>query len=723
MNELLCGKHVVLLGIGHTNAHVLRMWRMNAPPNTDLTCISDFTIATYSGMLPAVLAKQVEPKQMEIDLVQLCESAGARLITDPVEGLDRANREVCFESRRAVKYDVLSVGIGSTASLDGVDIQGESVVLVKPMQTFLNRLTKALDASQRRNESDQLRVIIVGSGVAGIEITFCLPSFLAEKTDRTISLTVVTRSDTILPEVESGTRDRVARELDRRGVEVLCGRTVTRVRQGCVTLQDEQEIVADLVIWATGAAPPPLLARLGLHLDERGFIATEPTLQSTGACGIFAVGDTGTIVGESLPKAGVYAVRQAPVLWDNMRRFLAAEPLQAYEPQHSFLKLINMGDGRAIGQWHGFSFQGRWAMRLKDWIDSRFLEKYRVRPMSMSTSTSEDSVSEMQCRGCGCKLGAVGLSSALSDVSDIELEDAAPIGRTDDDSLVASTDFFSTPFRDPFLTGRVAALHSASDIIASGALVTEALANVVVPKGDPETQQRALADILAGAKLEFQSMGANIVGGHTIVGPRMEVGFTVIGKRIGKSLVRKRNLRPGDRLFLSKPLGIGVLLAAHMRAQCSAADFEGLIDAMLTRQHPLASIADQLGVTAGTDITGFGLAGHLVEMLTASNVSAELILGDLPILTGATEQVAAGIESTLAPENRRVEASIDVPPTDRESPVYSLLFDPQTCGGMLYGVPQDLAKRFQASVKNAGLSAFCIGSVSNDSSNKPLTIR
>ncbi len=187
---------------------------------------------------------------------------------------------------------------------------------------------------------------------------------------------------------------------------------------------------------------------------------------------------------------------------------------------------------------------------------------------------------------------------------------------------MASTDFFSSPVDDAFLAGRIAALHSASDIIASGAGPTEALANVVLPDGDRLTQQRTLRDFLQGARREFDAMGASVVGGHTIVGPRMEIGFTVIGRPLGQSLVRKQNLKSGDHLYLTKPLGIGVLLAAQMRSICPADAYTSLLEAMFQQQHAFARIAVDLGIDAGTDVTGFGLIGHLIEMLTTSNVAA-----------------------------------------------------------------------------------------------------
>ena len=274
---------------------------------------------------------------------------------------------------------------------------------------------------------------------------------------------------------------------------------------------------------------------------------------------------------------------------------------------------------------------------------------------------------------------------------------------------------------DPFLAGRIAAIHSASDIIACGASPSEALANIVVPEGSKRDQQRVLYDLMAGAKREFELMGTTIVGGHTIVGPRMETGFTVIGKTIGERTIRKGNLKFGDALFLTKPIGVGILLAAHMRSQCRADWYEILIESMLQPQLEYAHIASELGVTAGTDVTGFGLAGHLVEMLTASKVSADLHHDRVPTLPGVEELVKQGIESSLAPGNRTFSSKIDATEALRESAKYEVLFDPQTCGGLLIGISEDRAARFRQATKTVKLPMPVeIGRVTNVEQNGPV---
>ena len=714
MEEKLARRHIVLLGIGHTNAHVVRMWGMNAIPDTDLTCISNFGVATYSGMLPAVLAGQNTTEEMEIDLVKLCSVVGARLILNQVTGLDHDKNEVLFADRPAVPYDALSIGIGSVPSIADVAIEGESMIKIKPMQTFLDRLGKKYLALCDLKQNKPVKVAVVGGGVAGVEVAFCLPAFLEGLTQRPFEISLLTRGEDILPGALASTRQRTLAEFARRKVTVRPRSSVKKVTQDHLQLVDETKIPADLVIWATGASAPEFLQQLDLPTDDRGFLAVDDCLQTTSGRPVFAVGDTGTMVNHRLPKAGVYAVRQGPVLWENLSRILDQRTLKSYVPQPSFLSLINKGDGTAIGQWKGKSFEGKWVMRLKDRIDGKFMKMFRVKPM--------DADGEMQCKGCGCKLAARDLDSVVGSIDGIEAEDAAEIGLNSGDRIVASTDFFTSPFTDAYLSGRVAALHSASDILCSGAQVNSALANVVLPEGDSDSQQRILGDFLEGARQEFDAMGAKIVGGHTIVGPRMEAGFTVIGQSASPDLIRKRNLKLGDVLFVTKPLGIGMLLAAHMRGRCSALGYTSVIQTMLERQHQLAKIAVDFGITAGTDITGFGLAGHLLEMLNTSDVSATIDLSMIDLIPGINEALENGIESTLAPSNRKSVRNIKSALAAQEHSVYPVLFDPQTCGGFLFGTHESIAEKFQSAALDAGFTINAIGHVTPKQEVAQLTV-
>ena len=174
-------KDIVLLGIGHTNAHVLRMWRMRPLSGARLTCVSNEAVATYSGMLPGVLAGQYPPERMEIDLVRLSAAAGARLVVGDVTGLAPAMQELLFADRPPMRFDVLSIGIGSVPTFGDVRIaDGARLVPIKPMQTFLARLNRRLGDAAGARGGAPIRIAIVGGGAGGVEMALCLPAHLSE---------------------------------------------------------------------------------------------------------------------------------------------------------------------------------------------------------------------------------------------------------------------------------------------------------------------------------------------------------------------------------------------------------------------------------------------------------------------------------------------------------------------------------------------------------------
>ena len=708
MQTTLPQHDVVLLGIGHTNAHVLRMWRMQPIADARLTCISNFPIATYSGMLPGVLAGQYAVEEMQIDLVRLCAANGARLIVGNVIGLDQDRQELLFEDRSPVHFDVLSVGIGSVPNRAGVEADAELLLPIKPMQTFLARLESrllALAAGQRQTSqasATPLRLAVVGGGAGGVEITFCLESRVRKLLGHVpLEITLIDSNSQIGSGASEGMARRVHRELQARGVQVVLGRRVEQVSPDMLRLDNGDTIAADLVLWATSATPPPLLQKLGLPTDGRGFLLTRRTLQTTADLPIFAVGDSGTIQGEDLPKAGVYAVREGPILWENIQHSIAGRPLVDYKPQRGFLKLLNTGDGRAIGEYSGFTFSGRWAWWLKDRIDRKFMamyQDYSMADMPPSPLPSSQPKRQMRCAGCGGKLGASILSRALSRL-EVPKHDSVLLGLDEPDdvavlqpttgaSLAITTDFFAAPLDDPYLVGRISALHAASDVLAKGAKPVAALAIATIPPGPARQQERLLYDLLAGGLHELKAMGATLAGGHTIEGPELTIGYTIVAEQPTDSVRTKGGMRLDDVLVLTKPLGTGVLLAAHMQARLKGEWHPTLMDALLRSNQSAARILQEYEVTGATDITGFGLAGHLLEMLRPGDLGARIDLHHIPLLPGAAELLQSGLESTLAPENRAAEQEIDVSENLRKSDAYRVLFDPQTCGGLLFGVPE-----------------------------------
>ncbi len=513
-------------------------------------------------------------------------------------------------------------------------------------------------------------------------------------------------------------------------MKLVLGKRVVEVSDDALSLDDGSRLEADLVLWATSATSPPALSSVTLPLDDDGFLLTRPTLQTVADAPIFAVGDTGTIQDNRTPKAGVYAVRQGPVLWENIGRMLAGEPLVEYVPQRGFLKLLNTGDGSAIGEYKGLSMSGRWCWRLKDGIDGRFMNKYQdYRPMDAPRYAVEENHAPMRCAGCGGKVEGTVLARTLARL-DIPAsphvllgldrpDDAAVIRPPDGRPVTLTTDFFAAPLDDAYTVGRIAAINAASDVFAMGGKPIAALAMATILPGSSRQQEQYLYELLAGGLKEFRAMGATLVGGHTIEGPQLTIGYTIVADQGSEAPLTKGRLRSGDLLLLTKPLGTGVLLAGHMRAMCRAAWMQPLVDCMLASNQRAAEAAAELGAVAITDITGFGLAGHLLEMLRASDLAAELDLAQVPLLPGAAELISEGVESTLAPGNRDVENEIQttVPPTEA---AYRALFDPQTSGGLLLGIAPALAEKMLARLaETSDLPAAIIGRVLEHAAGAP----
>ena len=387
------------------------------------------------------------------------------------------------------------------------------------------------------------------------------------------------------------------------------------------------------------------------------------------------------------------------MLWENLKRSVAGRELEEYRPQKDYLKLINTADEKSIAQYKGRTFYAKWCWWLKDRIDRKFMAMYQnYEPMPMTTATADPKADEvMRCLGCGGKIGSKILSDVLEelDVVDhpavvigLKNPDDAAVVRTKENQVTVTTDFFASPLNDPYLVGRIATLNSASDCFVMGAKPTAALALVQLPLQHPRVQLQTMRELMTGCVEELNRMNAAIVGGHSIEGPRLMAGFTVLGDQIVDAKT-KGMLAAGDALILTKPLGSGVLLAGLMQAKLSGHHYQELVDTMLQSNEIALELIRDHDVSAITDVTGFGLAGHLKEMLAASDMSATLQLDRVETLSGFDELLADGVESTLAPDNRINAADFFEASENINAASLAKLFDPQTGGGILLGVAQE----------------------------------
>lgn len=744
-------KDLVLIGGGHSHVAVLKNFGMKPQPGVRLTVIARDVHTPYSGMLPGYVAGHYDFDEAHVDLRPLCQFAGARLFHDEAIGIDTVKKSVICAGRPAVPYDLLSVNTGSRPQLKSVPGADHFAIPVKPINRFVDKWhqLRARIMTQRSTH----RIGVVGAGAAGVEmllaIQFRLQKMLSDagRSTEKIDCHLVSRSPHILPAFSSAVAARFGRVLSERGVHVHLGVEATRVGDGTLTLSNGKMLDLDEILLVTGASAPDWLRGSSLDVDEVGFITVEDSLRSTSHEDIFAAGDIANVLSHPREKAGVFAVRQGKPLAENLRRALLGQPLQSFAPQKAALALISTGDKYAIATRAGMSVEGKVFWTWKDWIDRRWMAKYRDLPEMVDEEpsaydhglTNQDTRKEisaiaMRCGGCGAKVGASVLSRALQDLkpaprNDIliglhEPDDAAVVEVPPGKVMVHTVDYFRSFIDDPYIFGKVAANHALSDVFAMGGEAQTALAIATVPYGIESKIEDTVKQMMSGAIEVLNAAGAALVGGHTSEGVELALGFAVNGLADPEEILRKGGMKQGDVLVLTKPLGTGTLFAADMQQKAKGRWIDAALDSMVMSNHDAAKCVYRHGARACTDITGFGLLGHMVEMIKGSGVDTSIDLNALPIMDGALETVRAGILSSLQPANVRLRRAIRNIEEASENERYPLMFDPQTSGGLLAALAPECAEACVKELHALGyVHAAVVGKVTAESEHlEPVTL-
>lgn len=694
-------RDIVLIGGGHAHALLLRAWGMDPLPGARLTLINPAATAPYTGMLPGFVAGHYGRDDLEIDLVRLARFAGARMIFGHATGIDRDARLIDVPGRDPIAYDYASIDIGITSNMPDLPGFVTYGVAAKPLGPFADRWRAHLDGAAGP-------VVVIGGGVAGIELALAMDHALPNGT----AVTVI-EAGKVLPGVNPGTVERLRAAWEAASIDVIEETTVTEVSADAVLLSDGRRIPAALTVGAAGARPFEWLQDTGLDLHE-GYIKVGPDLRALNDPHIFAVGDCAHLTAAPRPKAGVFAVRAAPVLTQNLKAVAADRPLTPFKPQAEYLKLISLGGKSAVADKGTRSLGGAWAWRWKDWIDQRFMNRLATLPRMNAAPVPKLKAAgahEAQplCAGCGAKVAPEVLDRVLNTL-DIPFRPDVLTGPGDDAATleirgvrqVLTTDHLRAFWSDPWLFGRIAALHALGDVWAMGARPQAALAQVTLPRMAEPLQERWLREIMSAANAVFAEEGAAIVGGHSTQGSDFTVGFTITGLEPAPGL-SPASPQVGDTLILTRPIGSGVVLAAEMAGAARGDDVEHLLNVVATSQAGAARLLAS-EAHAMTDVTGFGLAGHAARLVAGKDISVAFDLATIPLYPGAEALAAQGHKSTLWSANRAA-LTFDGP----ETPVSDLLFDPQTAGGLLAAVPKTRTADLIAALGELECEAAVIG--------------
>jgi selenide,water dikinase len=366
---------LLLAGAGHTHLEILRRLIVEPLSEVELTLVSVGPLHHYSGMVPGYLQGTYREEEIAVRVPDLVERAGGSFVAGKAVGVDPAGRRVRVETaegEREIPYELVSFAVGSnTAGIDAPQVAGEAR-RIKPLErvhALRERLLALADGPDG--------VAVVGGGAAGVEVALAVAAVL-EKGGRAHRITILESGEDILSGYRERFRERARAILRNRKIAVRTGLRVSAVHAGEVETEEGVRVPSRLTVWLTGAVAWPLFRDSGLPLDGRGFLLIDDALRSVADPRIFAVGDCGTLASHpDTPKAGVYAVREGPVLWESLKAALRGGEPPRYEPQHGFLSILNTGDGRALLDYKGIVSHSRWAWRLKDWIDRRFMARYQ----------------------------------------------------------------------------------------------------------------------------------------------------------------------------------------------------------------------------------------------------------------------------------------------------------------------------------------------------------
>lgn len=680
---------LLLVGAGHANIAVIKRLVKNPDPSVRLIVVHPQGDALYSGLLPAVLAGDLTPDALSIDVQALTERAGGWFIRGEITQVDPQGSRIFLkrpdwlggESLPSLTFDHLILNTGAEP---GVPFPSTHPALypVKPLTRFVQQLPEIDHLLSQQNSAS---LSIVGGGPAGLELAFAARRRYGP--DLPITL-IGKRTLAEDPALRAG-RGAIERALRRHHIQWHPKTEIIKATDGQLRSADGRTFPASMVWVATPVQPPKWLSTSDLTRCPDGFLQVNDTLQCLGQSAIYAVGDLATLASPRA-RSGVMAVRGGQYLATHITRLLQSQPIPAFRPQPRWLTLLNTGDRRAIAIRGHWSAEGAWVFRWKQWIDQRFMARFQMHPMQESS---------MHCEGCAAKLPGDVLQHTLPGHS---AQDASYLA-IGEESVALSVDALTHCLSDPALMGCLAVRHAASDLYAGGGQ-TGALVNCIgVQRSDRrELMLTEFQWVLHGITREAARLGLQMAGGHTLSLEQPMVGVSLVGPV--RRRVDKTQVHPGDVFWITGPIGTGLFFAGIRQGLISGRQ----VDRFLARwnQAPsvqqAATIALDFGATAMTDVTGFGLAGHLSEMLGDQAPLFEPYAA--PVLYPEIVTLDQdGLQSSAAPDNWRYTH-----PSLRAHASWAW-YDPQTGGPLLIAIPEHRSDALGEALRMAGFEPQCLG--------------
>lgn len=388
-------RRLVLVGAGHSNTQVMLKITKEINDDLELIVVSDNEQSFYSGMLPGCVTGFYAVDEIAVSVPAFAKAKGWTFIQERAVGIRRDCDELCLANGETIAFDILCLDIGSQTS-GSSEIPGvkDFAISSRPLTSLLTKI-KEYEQNLTANLPDlssPTRAVVIGGGAAGVELACALKerihNLCAERLEHSnktkdttlVDVTLVTSSTSVLSTESPPMINEVESALKARKISLITSNRVESIDKDVIHLQDGTTVGYDLVVWAAGATPHKSFNQDGvLECDETGFICVNEYLQVRGRSNILGAGDCISFTNRTLPKAGVFAVRQGPILIHNINAILQNKKLRAYKPQKHFLKLINLTDGMGIGCKWGIVMKGKWVWKVKDHIDRKWMNLFATK--------------------------------------------------------------------------------------------------------------------------------------------------------------------------------------------------------------------------------------------------------------------------------------------------------------------------------------------------------
>jgi len=732
---------LVLLGGGHANIQVLKMMAMNPLGGLRITLISDQTHSPYSGMIPGYLAGYYTYEDCHFDLRRLCEELGLRFIKAKIIGIDPQRKKIRLENRADLSYDCASINVGiEPRRIEKLAHESAfKIIPLKPISQFITQWDQLLTDLKNYKGNDSLPLAVVGAGAAGVEISIIL-KMLIDKNQWNAKVCLIHRHEYLVSEKDRQAQKQLLKTLNALHINLYQNTEVLEVQENGLVLKGANGFVhTDFffrALIATQAAAPKWFKNSGLSVNQDGFLKVTEKLLVENEDSLFAAGDCIHFLPSPLKKAGVYAVRQGMTLEHNIRAFFTRQSsLKTFHPKKNVLSLITIGDMKALVHQDSASLLRVLSPVLlwtvKDWIDRRFMARFqaetfavnpghinKVMPVPKSSLVPED-WQVNTCGGCGSKLAASILTQSLNKLTippdDFVLlgvkdgEDCALTQVSENTLCLQTIDQFRSFISDPYLLGQIATQHALSDVYAMGGVAKTAQVGLTLCAAAEKIHGEDVFQVMSGVLDSLTKNAASLVGGHTGEGAELAIAIAVQGEVAPKQVLRKQLTQPGNQLILTKPIGTGVIFAANMLAQANGKWVDEALSSMLQSNKTALETIRVFAVSGCTDITGFGLLGHAVEMLgknSDNSLGIKIDYKAIPLLDGVNQLFEKGYFASIAVKNYESLRSVLSAEVNNQN--VPALFDPQTSGGLLFSVPFYQTENCLKALHQNGTSKACV---------------